>query len=142
MDPRRRAPFTSLLFLALALACSDDAAPAADLSPGDAPPLDAAAAVDMGPADMPVMDWEVPDRGVHPDLSAQPLPTLGNLTLVVNLGDSIAAAYGVPKGSGYMPLLYKNDDPTLWFSKDCIHPNKAGHAAIRAEAWRVLYGVK
>jgi lysophospholipase L1-like esterase len=35
---------------------------------------------------------------------------------------------------------YRPSDPSLWFQSDCIHPNAAGHAGIRALAWQVLMG--
>lgn len=107
----------ALLTLVLSLACSDDAAPAQDQSIPDGPATDAVTA-DAGSADLPQVDWEVPDQGVHPDLAVQPLPALGSLSLVINLGDSIAAAYGVPNGSGYIDLLMQNNDT--------VHPSFKG----------------
>jgi lysophospholipase L1-like esterase len=35
---------------------------------------------------------------------------------------------------------YHADDPTLWLQYDCIHPNQAGHDAIRRLIWRRLFG--
>ena len=74
----------ALALLALSLACSED--------------------------DAPAMDSGAPDQGARPDLVVQPLPDLGKLTLVVNLGDSIAAGYGMPTGEAFMELLMQNDD--------------------------------
>jgi lysophospholipase L1-like esterase len=63
--------------------------PAADISPPDQ-------GADLAPA----------ADGASADLG--PLPALGKLTLVVNLGDSIAAGQGVAKS--YADLLMSNDD--------------------------------
>lgn len=35
---------------------------------------------------------------------------------------------------------YNADDPTLWFTYDCIHPNTTGHYGIRAIIWNLLFG--
>ena len=35
---------------------------------------------------------------------------------------------------------YNADDPTLWLSNDCIHPNPRGHHEIRAMFWRAIAG--
>ena len=96
---------SSLVFFA----CSGDGTTVQDLSPGDGAAADLTL-TDLGASDLALIDQERPDRGVHPDLVVQPLPALGKLSLVVNLGDSIAAAYGVSKASGYISLLHKNDD--------------------------------
>ena len=96
--------------LALLPSCSDNdvtTLPDLTLTP-DAPTPDAS------PPDRALIpDGEVPDRGVHPDLAVQALPDLGKLTLVVNLGDSIAAGHGMPQGSAYIDLLMQNDDATF-----------------------------
>ncbi len=99
------------LVLALALwGCSDDDSGALpDLAPADGTVASDGGGPDGGDLSAGP-DQAQPDRGVHPDLYVQPAPALGNVTLVVNLGDSIAAAYGVPSGSGYIDLLMKNDD--------------------------------
>jgi len=88
--------------LALSLACSDDdLAATADLAlTPDAPSPDRSL----------ISDWEVPDRGVHPDLAVQPLPALGKLSLVINVGDSIAQGDGMPPGAAYIDLLMQNND--------------------------------
>ena len=104
--PRRllRVPIVLLtLVLAVAAGCSDANTPAADGSASDAG-LDLRA------------DRTVGDLAFKPDLLAQTLPDLKNVTLVVNLGDSIAAGYGVQKS--YADLLLQNDDAT--------YPNFAG----------------
>lgn len=98
---------TFLLSLLLCLplgACSDDTAP----TPDAAPTPDGAPATDS----QPPADAFVGSDAVRPDIFTQPLPELGNVTLHVNLGDSIAAGYGAPFGSSYRELLYKNDDET------------------------------
>ena len=89
------------LVLALALwGCSDDDSGALpDLAPADGTVASDGGGPDGGDLSAGP-DQAQPDRGVHPDLYVQPAPALGNVTLVVNLGDSIAAAYGVPSGSG------------------------------------------
>jgi lysophospholipase L1-like esterase len=100
------APALALALALLALACSEDditATPDLALVP-DAPHPDAS------PDRALIPDWEVPDRGVHPDLAVQPLPDLGKLTLVVNVGDSIAAGFAMPGGSAYIDLLMQNND--------------------------------
>ena len=59
---------------------------------------------------------EQPDQGVPTDLSpptdgAAPQPSLlQGLTLMVNLGDSLAAGYYASSGHSYRALLVKNDD--------------------------------
>lgn len=35
---------------------------------------------------------------------------------------------------------YDATDPTLWLQYDCIHPNVAGHDAIRRLIWQRLFG--
>lgn len=35
---------------------------------------------------------------------------------------------------------YQADDPSLWFSDDCIHPNDRGHHEIRRLMWYALAG--
>ena len=35
---------------------------------------------------------------------------------------------------------YNEDDPSLWLSNDCIHPNPRGHHEIRAMFWRAIDG--
>ncbi|MCB9554869.1 MAG: SGNH/GDSL hydrolase family protein [Deltaproteobacteria bacterium] len=56
-------------------------------------------------------DAELPlDALLHPDLLAQAKPDLGKPTLFVNLGDSIAAGYGVPSDLAFRSLLFQNVD--------------------------------
>lgn len=99
-----RTPIVLLtLAFALAAGCSSDAqTPAADGSSD--------AGLDLRP------DRALGDLAFKPDLLPQTLPDLKNVTLVVNLGDSIAAGYGVQKS--YADLLLQNDDAT--------YPNFAG----------------
>lgn len=97
-------PVILCLFLLAALACT---------GPSDEPAGPDAAAdalVADGPGPDRAQDLPADDRGTHPDLYVQPLPPVGSLSLVVNLGDSIAAGYGVTKAHSYLGLLEQNDN--------------------------------
>lgn len=91
----------SVAILALVAACSDDAAPQKDA----AIYRDGAALGDGSAADTLIRS-----DAIRPDLYAQGTPELGTLTLYVNLGDSIAAGWGVAIGSSYRELLHRNND--------------------------------
>lgn len=90
--------------------CSDDASVAADLGPLADAARDLGPQADRGPgSDAAAGDGRAdlaPDSGASADLG--PFPALGQLTMVINLGDSIAAGQGVAKS--YADLLMDNDD--------------------------------
>lgn len=75
-----------------------------DLAPADATAPDAAAPDQAGP------DLAQPDFGPMPDAITQALPSLGKVTMYVNMGDSIAAGDGVSNALTYHGLLSKNQD--------------------------------
>ena len=92
--------------------CSDDNGP--NTADGSLTP-DAAVA-DNGAPDAVVSDVAVADMppldtwSAKPDVYVNPSPSLGKLTLMVNLGDSIAEGYGVKRGYGYAELIHRNAD--------------------------------
>ncbi len=100
-----------LTFLAVDVASVASCTPENNASsPHDASLADSTA--DAGPphADAKVVDAKVVDQAIRPDTLVQTIPTLGDVTLYVNIGDSIAAGYGVPRS--FSDLLYENDDAT------------------------------
>jgi lysophospholipase L1-like esterase len=86
-------------------ACSDDSGVASDAA-SDAAVLESgvpdAGADALSRPDLPAVD------ALKPDALVQSKPQLQNVTLHVNLGDSIAAGYGVSKS--YADLLFRNND--------------------------------
>ncbi|MCA9668645.1 MAG: SGNH/GDSL hydrolase family protein [Myxococcales bacterium] len=97
-----RALLAALAMLSLC-ACSDSTpAPSAD---GSTPGAEAGATTDQGGG----ADAGDAAPGLDAPQNTNGLP-VGTPTLFVNLGDSIAAGSGAPKGQGYAPLLFKNND--------------------------------
>ncbi len=82
---------------------------AADLAQDTGAP-DAPAPDSAGPDAASTTDTAAPDFGPLPDAVKQSLPTLGTVTMYVNMGDSIAAGDGVSKALTYHGLLSKNHD--------------------------------
>lgn len=106
MRSRRLDLFLACSLAALLGACSGDTnpAPAADAAIADGPVADRAA--DRAPDR--AADAAAGDAVATPDAAPVELPELGELTMLVNLGDSIAAGQGVAQS--YADLLMSNDD--------------------------------
>lgn len=102
---------TALILAGVAIsssACSDESGPdGATTADGG---VDARVAGDSKPVDSRPADSSAPpvDQALKPDAPAQTWPDLKDVTLYVNLGDSIAAGYGVK--DSYAELLLANDD--------------------------------
>jgi len=93
--------------------CSDPAPQLDGSTVADSRSLDASAALDQPTADAAAADFQGADQSADQSADLGPPdayspPTLGKLTLHINLGDSIAAGYGVQES--FADLLVKNND--------------------------------
>ena len=117
----RRVTVLWVLMLGVVVSCSDDNGDTtADLGVDQA--VADGALSDKGPSGEAGADATRPDGAakdgvvvgdrslVKPDVFVNPLPSLGKVTLFVNLGDSIAAGQGVSSSLTYAGLLYRNND--------------------------------
>ncbi len=111
MKPRRATALYLLAWLGLlGSACSADDSSTLDGSAADVQ------AADLGSADAGLDATDALAADLAPDSPPVVLPELGDLTMFINLGDSIAAGFGVTHA--YRDLLMGNDDQ--------VYPDYAG----------------
>lgn len=112
--------FAALLASLCSGGCGSSPAASPDLHTDGATPDHQSSGLEASSPDHQLPDLFAGEKPPRPDLYVEKAPGPTDLTMFVNLGDSIAAGYGVATTLKYRVLLTKNDDATYpdWKGKD------------------------